>query len=118
MIRVLMLAAAAVLLADADLSAQSRQVALDTTIDRVEAYDFNLHSLYLIGGVDYEIRLRGDGDTDLDCFLYDENGNLILSDIRIVDSCVLYITPLWSGPFELEVSNLGFVWNRYRLTLR
>lgn len=59
--------------------------------------------------------LRGDGDTDLDLFIYDENGNLIDSDTDGTDVCICEWTPRWKGPFEIRVVNLGLVWNQYQI---
>ena len=45
----------------------------------------------------------GDGDTDLDCYIYDENGNLIDSDTDTTDYCILGWTPAWTGGFRLRI---------------
>lgn len=76
--------------------------------DRVSLGDFR-------GGEYGRVEVRGDGDTDLDCFLYDENDNLIDSDTDYTDVCVLTFRPRWTGPFRLEVRNLGSVWNEYSI---
>jgi len=55
--------------------------------------------------------LRGNGRTDLDCYIYDEHNNLIDSDTDRTDLCVLGWTPSWTGPFRLRVrdySNNGY----------
>jgi hypothetical protein len=57
--------------------------------------------------------VEGDHDTDLDCWLYDENGNMVSSDTDHSDVCVLEITPHWTGEFSLRVANLGYVYNNY-----
>lgn len=58
----------------------------------------------------------GDGDTDLDTYVYDENGNLIDSDDDYTDYCILSWTPRWTGAFRIEVKNLGGIANCYTLT--
>ena len=63
-----------------------------------------------------EVRVRGDGDTDLDCFIYDQNGNEIDSDVDYTDYCILRWYPRWQGPFTLYIRNLGSVYNRYVLS--
>jgi hypothetical protein len=45
----------------------------------------------------------GDGDTDLDCYIYDEGGNLIDSDTDTTDYCILSWTPAWTGGFRLRI---------------
>jgi len=58
------------------------------------------------------IVISGDGDTDLDLFVYDANGNLIGSDTDRSDDCVVRFQPYWTGTFRIEVRNLGSVYNR------
>jgi hypothetical protein len=61
------------------------------------------------------VMVSGDGDTDLDLFVYDEFGNLIASDTDGTDTCYVQWTPRWTGPFLVRVKNLGGVFNRYTL---
>jgi hypothetical protein len=58
------------------------------------------------------VNVVGDGDTDLDVYVYDQNGNLITRDIRFGDRVGVSWTPRWTGSFRIEVHNLGRVWNR------
>lgn len=62
------------------------------------------------------IVVRGDGDTDLDCVVLDENGNEVARDSRESDLCLLEWTPAWTGSFSLAVFNLGNVYNDYTVT--
>jgi hypothetical protein len=62
-----------------------------------------------------EIYVSGDGDTDLDLFLYDENGNLIAKDDDYSDDCYVRFKPKWTGPFTVKVVNRGSVYNKYVL---
>jgi len=57
--------------------------------------------------------VRGDGTTDLDLYVYDENGNLIASDTDASDYCIASWTPKWTGRFTIKIVNLGYVWNEY-----
>ena len=61
------------------------------------------------------IAISGDGDTDLDLYVYDENGNLIASDLGSTDQAVVSFTPAWTGPFRIEVKNRGYVYNNYAI---
>ena len=66
------------------------------------------------GGELARVAISGDGDSDLDLYVYDEGGNLICrADTRSDDEgCGWY--PRWSGPFRIEVRNLG-VANQYQI---
>jgi hypothetical protein len=59
----------------------------------------------------------GDGDTDLDLYVYDENGYLIDSDTDATDRCIVSWTPRWDGCFMVKVVNRGRVYNAYSLTV-
>lgn len=83
---------------------------------RVEAHDTDSYEIRFHGDELARIVVRGDGDTDLDLFVYDENGNLVASDTDSTDVCVVSWTPRWTGNFRVRVKNLGRVYNRYTLT--
>jgi hypothetical protein len=86
-----------------------------SAVDSVDAHSSDFWTLKLRADVTYTITVVGDGDTDLDGYLRDENGNSIDSDTDLTDVLVLSVTPRWSGPFTLEIRNLGAVFNRYVL---
>ena len=67
------------------------------------------------GGEVSVVRINGDGDTDLDVYVYDENGNLIASDTDGLDFCVVRFVPSWTGQFRIVVRNLGGVYNRFTI---
>ncbi|MDJ0714503.1 MAG: hypothetical protein QNJ54_09810 [Prochloraceae cyanobacterium] len=58
----------------------------------------------------------GDGDTDLDCFVYDLNGNLITSDTSFADVCELAWIPYRTVEFDIVIKNYGSVYNEFVLT--
>lgn len=60
-----------------------------------------------------EIFVSGDGDTDLDLYVYDSNGNLIASDTDYTDDCYVSWVPAWTGRFTVKIVNRGLVYNRY-----
>jgi hypothetical protein len=62
-----------------------------------------------------EIALSGDGDTDLDLYVYDSNNNLIASSEDYTDDCYVSWVPRWTGTFIIKVVNRGGVYNRYVL---
>lgn len=62
-----------------------------------------------------EVAVSGDGDTDLDLFIYDENGNLIVSDTDYTDNCYVRFCPSWTGYFRIKIVNRGGVYNNYAI---
>lgn len=68
-----------------------------------------------LGGARARIMVQGDGSSDLDLFVYDENGNLIAQDLGYSDSAAVSWTPRWTGPFLVVVKNRGACANLYRI---
>ncbi len=62
-----------------------------------------------------ELIVLGDGDTDLDLYVYDSNGNLIAKDDDYTDRCYCSWTPRWTGAFTIKIKNRGGVCNYYTL---
>jgi len=54
-----------------------------------------------------QVMVNGDGDGDVDCFLFDENGNAVASDNSAEDRCYLRVVPKWRGLFILRIVNVG-----------
>ncbi len=75
----------------------------------------NFRNLVFRGGEPAVVAISGDRDTDLDLYVYDENNRLICRADGPSDDEICRWTPQWTGPFRIEVRNLGSVWNRYRL---
>jgi len=81
----------------------------------VRAHGTDQYRIRFRGGEAAIVTAIGDGDTDLDLYVYDENGNLIDSDTDYTDNCVCTFTPRWTGYFTIRVVNRGGVYNRYVL---
>lgn len=62
-----------------------------------------------------ELAITGDGDTNLDVAVTDENGNLICYDVSASDQFYCDFTPAWDGNFYVTVVNRGNVRNSYYL---
>lgn len=60
-----------------------------------------------------EVLVSGDGDTDLDLYVYDSNGNLIASDTDYSDDCYVRWVPAWTGRYTIRIVNRGPVYNRF-----
>jgi hypothetical protein len=84
-------------------------------IDKVEAGQANIHEVSFTGGEAAEVAVVGDGSTDLDLYIMDENGNLIVMDEAPTDNCYVLWKPTWTGIFYITVLNRGNVWNQYAL---
>ena len=84
---------------------------------RVQAGSTDAWNMTLPADVLSILQLRGDGDTDLDLYLYDENGNLIDFDESLDDRGVVSVTPYWTGKFVVRIVNRGYVYNDYTLQL-
>lgn len=60
-----------------------------------------------------EVLVSGDGDTDLDLYVYDSNGNPIASDTDYSDDCYVRWVPAWTGRYTIRIVNRGPVYNRF-----
>ena len=81
------------------------------------AHDTDVWEVRFYGGETGRIIIEGDGDTDLDFRIYDENGRLLASDLDDTDWCNLSIRPRWTQDIRIEIRNLGDVYNRYTIVL-
>lgn len=84
-------------------------------VDRVRAGQTDVYEIRFRGDRKAEVGVSGDGDTDLDLYVYDENGNLICSDEDSSDAMYCSWTPSWTGSFTIKIKNLGDVYNEYVL---
>lgn len=112
---------------DATLLALADQVKVDNGVSRgrvggaathndcVRANTTDTYTLRFIAGELAEVAVVGDGDTDLDLYIYDSNGNLIEKDDDYTDRCYCSWTPRWTGAFKIEIVNRGGVCNYYTL---
>lgn len=60
-----------------------------------------------------EVFISGDGDTDLDLYVYDSNGNFITKDDDYSDDCYVSWVPKWTGNFIIKIVNRGPIYNQY-----
>ena len=60
-----------------------------------------------------EIFVSGDGDTDLDLYVYDSNGNLVARSTDYSDDCYVCWIPAWTGRYIIRIVNRGPVFNRF-----
>jgi hypothetical protein len=84
-------------------------------VDRVKARATNIYQLAFRNDGIAEIVISGDGDTDLDLYVYDSNGNLIAYDESYSDDCYVSWQPKWTGAFTIVVKNQGDVYNQFEI---
>jgi hypothetical protein len=71
------------------------------------------HVVEFRGGEPAVVYVSGDGDSDLDLFVYDETGQMVASATGPRDECVVRWQPERQGRFRIEVRNLGSASNWY-----
>lgn len=62
-----------------------------------------------------EVAVIGDGDNDLDLYIYDSEGYLVKKDIDNTDECYISFYPRYSESYKIVVKNLGSVYSDYIL---
>jgi hypothetical protein len=85
-------------------------------VDRVLAYDTDTWRVWAAAG-QTSVTVDGDGDTDLDCWVYDRFGTLLDSDTDGTDLCIMRFRLPSSGQLTIRIRNLGDVYNEYELTV-
>ena len=88
-----------------------------STSDRVEAESSDRYTQTFYSGESVVICVKGDGDTDLDLYIYDSNGNLVTSDTDSGDFCLCAFTPRRTQRYTIKIKNWGRVYNRYQLSM-
>ena len=60
-----------------------------------------------------DVVISGDGSSDLDLYVYDQNGIEVCRSTSYSDDehCIFY--PLWTGSFIIKVVNVGSYGNRF-----
>jgi hypothetical protein len=81
----------------------------------VAGYTTDYYVVDYRGGELATVSVSGDGYTDLDLYVYDENDNLITYDESYSDQCFCSWAPIWTGPFTIYVKNNGASYNRYTI---
>jgi hypothetical protein len=84
--------------------------------DRVLAYDTDTWRVWAPSG-QTRVTVSGDGDTDLDCWVYDRFGRLLGSDTDSTDLCIMQFRNPTGGDLTIRIQNLGDVYNQYDLAV-
>ena len=81
----------------------------------VAAYGFDQYESVFFGGEVAIVTVVGDGDTDLDLFVYDDTGALVISDTGSTDVAGVSFVPSFTRRYTVQVKNLGSVYNVYTI---
>ena len=87
-----------------------------STVDGVDPHGTDVYTMVFEAEQKAQVVVSGDGSTDLDCYVYDGNGNLLKSDTDSTDTCVLTWIPKWEGKFQVKIRNHGDIINIYRIS--
>jgi hypothetical protein len=83
---------------------------------RAPAYSTVTYTETFVGGQVARVSIVGDGTTDLDLYVYDEYGYLVVRATGLSDIESVLWVPARTGTYRIEVRNLGVVYNNYLLT--
>lgn len=85
------------------------------TLSRLPAGQTDVWEIPFYGDSYAEVAVVGDGDTNLDVLVTDENGNTICYDVSWSDKVYCDFVPAWNGYFYVTVQNNGGSRNSYYL---
>ena len=84
-------------------------------VARVSAQQTVTWRVWAPAGAVVDVTVLGDGDTDLDLFVYSPSGRLLASDTDDTDLCLATFVMPASGYLEIRIKNWGRVYNEYEL---
>lgn len=88
----------------------------ETTVATVRANFTDTWRVTFVGGEEAVVAIVGDGDTDLDLYVYDDNGHLITFSEGRTDRERVSFRPIFTGQFAIKVVNRSRVMsNRYAI---
>lgn len=87
------------------------------TSENVKANRIDVYREYFVGGYVAGAFVSGDGDTDLDLYIYDEFDNLICSSTTYGDDEGCTWIPNGTRKFTIKIKNVGNISNNYNLIL-
>lgn len=83
------------------------------TVEVVEPLAIDTYKIRFRADEIAKVAISGDGDTRLDLYIYDENGNLVTSQVGPGDDALASWVPKWTGTFIIKVVNRGLLQNKY-----
>ncbi len=84
---------------------------------KITMYYTDYHTFSIPDDCNACIHLSGDGNTNLDLYVYDEDGELVYSDERYVDDCDYTFMPLMPMKLKIKIINRGEKTNNYTLNI-
>ena len=81
----------------------------------VNAYSTDYYRIIFYGGETASILVAGDGDTDLDLYVYNEYGTLAAYDDDYTDTCLAEWFPPYTQEYDVRVVNRGSICNNYEI---
>lgn len=86
-------------------------------LGRVHSYSKWDRAIDLRGNEMTLITLVGDGKTDLDLFIYDAAGNLVVASEGRTDEEAVWVFPFQTGRYYIRIANLGRTSNSFSLLI-
>lgn len=90
-------------------------VGVRTLEKTIGAGNYNEYEIEFEGGQFAEIGVEGDGSTDLDLYICDEDMNLLAEDVDYGDHCYCNWVPANTGKYVIRIYNRGDKKNSYYL---
>ena len=94
---------------------ENETMAVDSKTERVSAGDIEYFTYHATAGVEASILIIGDGDTDLDLFVFDRKANSVTEDTDNLDVCLCEWTATYTGQYYVAVKNWGNVYNEFTI---
>jgi len=94
---------------------QVRADAFET--DRVNAHDTETWTYEAAESGWVVVSIEGDGDTDLDLYIRQENGRYVARNTNYSDEASVEFYAVAGREYEFEVRNLGDVYNEYEIEI-
>lgn len=85
--------------------------------DVVSANKTDEYSVRFRGGEQAIVVVSGDGDTDLDLYVYNSSGDLVAKDADYSDDCVVSWYPSRTQTYTIRIVNRGNIANVYRMAV-
>lgn len=84
--------------------------------DHVYARSTDVYHMTFVGGESEVLEVVGDGNTDLDLYVYNSRGELVIKDDDSTAHCLVRWVPCCTETFTVRVVNRGSVGSNYSIT--